>query len=96
MKKRINITASFDKPDLLECMIEELAYRRNETSTCEAIVPGSVQAISTSSTETYVSGTVEFNDKKDVMRIPFITSFLFTCIRGTNEGYKLNWAISCN
>lgn len=96
MKKRLEITASFDKPELLECMVEQLAHRKNETSTCGVIVPGSIQSVATSTTETFVSGTVEVIDKDEELRIPFITSFIFTCIKESSESYKLNWAISCN
>ena len=31
MKKLLQITATFDKPDLLEDMVEKLAYRRTES-----------------------------------------------------------------
>ncbi|MES1217705.1 MAG: hypothetical protein ABUT20_19525 [Bacteroidota bacterium] len=95
MKKSLHISASFDEPLLVENMIEQLAYRRNEQVLDKIKMPKGWEANETSSTEAYVSGTIELNNNEDEqMRIPFITCFLFTCTRGEKEPYTLNWSIS--
>jgi len=95
MNKALHITASFDQPQLLENMVEKLAYRRYNTGYSKEKMPRGWQANETSSVEAYVSGTLEFDaNRKEKIKMPFITSFLFTCIRGKKEPYSLNWGIS--
>lgn len=95
MNNTLHITASFDQPVLLENMVEKLAYRRYNTAYSKEKMPKGWQANETSSVEAYVSGTVEFDyNEKEKIRMPFITSFLFTCTRGKKEPYTLNWSIS--
>lgn len=95
MNKALHITASFDQPVLLENMIEKLAYRRYDIGYCKEKMPKGWQADETSSIEAYVSGNVEFNyNEKEKIRMPFITSFLFTCTHGKKEPYALNWSLS--
>lgn len=95
MKKTLHISASFDQPELLENMVEQLAYRRYDIGYSKEKMPKGWEADETSSAETYVSGTVEFSyDGKNKIKMPFITCFLFTCKHGKKEPYKLNWSIS--
>ena len=94
MKKLLQITATFDKPDLLENMVEKLACRRIEYGYSNMPVPKESKAIDTSSAETYVSGTIALEDNKEIINMPFITCFLFTCIKGKNGVYKLEWGSS--
>ena len=94
MKKPLTITATIDKPDLIEDMVEKLADRKIDIGYSRQAVPPDLKAIDTSTTETYVSGTVaiEFNDEK--INMPFITCYLFTCIKGKQKPYQLEWASS--
>lgn len=94
MKKSLIITATIDKPDLIEDMVEKLADRKIDIGYSRQAVPPDLKAIDTSTTETYVSGTVaiEFNDEK--INMPFITCYLFTCIKGKQKPYQLEWATS--
>lgn len=94
MKQPLKISAILDKPDLIEDMVEKLADRRIDIGYRNAIVPVDLKAIDTSSTETYVSGTVaiEFNCEK--INMPFITCFLFTCMKGKEKAYHLEWVSS--
>jgi hypothetical protein len=58
-------------------------------------MPVNWQALETSSTQAYVSGTLSFSDGNENMNMPFITEFLFTCIKtAKDESYKLTWASS--
>jgi len=98
MNRVLNITAILDQPELLENLVEKLASRRYDIGYSREIVPQDWQAVETSSTETYISGTLAFsglmNDDDVSVNIPFITSMLFTCIKGTEGDYRLLWSSS--
>ncbi len=95
MKKDLHLTASVDKPELLENIIEKLAMRRYDMGYGKANVPKTWQALETSSVETYLSGRVEFDyNETQRIRIPYITCFLFSCTKAKNDPYELSWAIS--
>lgn len=95
MKKDLHLTASVDKPEVLESIIEQLATRRYDIGYGNAIVPTAWNAIDTSSVESYISGRVEF-DYNEIQRIrmPYITCFLFSCMKEKNKPYGLKWSIS--
>jgi hypothetical protein len=96
--KSVNIIATLDQPELLENLIEKLASRRYDIGYSNEVVPKDWQAVETSSTEAYVSGTLSFSgliDNDDAsINMPFITSMLFTCIKGKKDGYHLLWSSS--
>ena len=98
--KKIITSASFDQPDQLQQFVERLACRRYELGFSKERVPDGLQAIETSSTEAYVSGTIALNfiagtkAAEERINMPFITSFLFTCVKGENERYQLIWSTS--
>jgi len=98
MNRVLNITAILDQPELLENLVEKLDSRRYDIGYSREIVPQDWQAVETSSTETYISGTLAFsglmNDDDVSINIPFITSMLFTCIKGTEDDYRLLWSSS--
>ncbi len=94
MKKSLHISTSFDQPDLLEDLVEKLAGRRYDIGYSWEKMPVNFKALETSSTETYVSGTISFSDNNENFNIPFITSFAFTCTKSKCDDYKLTWAAS--
>lgn len=94
MNNTLLISAILDRPKLLESVVEKLAYRHYDIGYSHAIVPKNWVAIEISSTETYVSGTVAIAEQDDFINMPFITNFLFTCIKEKNETYKLEWSSS--
>ena len=95
MKKDLHLTASIDKQEVLENIIEKLATRRYDLGYGKAHVPQSWQAIDTSSVETYVSGRVEFDyNETQRIRVPYITCFLFSCTKEKNNPYELSWSFS--
>ncbi len=96
MKQPLHITAAFDQPEFLQNLVEKLAYRRYEFGFSKMQMPRGWKALETSSTEAYVSGTVAIDtDKADEhIDMPFITCFLFTCIKGYGDPYKLIWSTS--
>jgi hypothetical protein len=97
MKKHLHISAIFDQPELVQNLVERLAYRRYEQGYSKQLVPVGFKAIETSSTEAYVSGTMQIEaDKNEHINMPFITCFQFTCIKGDTEPYQLIWSSSLN
>ncbi|MDP4264883.1 MAG: hypothetical protein Q8941_20310 [Bacteroidota bacterium] len=94
MNKSLHISTTFDQPGLLENLVEKLACRRSDIGYGKEKMPLDFEALETSSTETYVSGTVSLSDKDESINMPFTSSFLFTCIKGKDDHYKLTWAIS--
>lgn len=94
MKKSLHITAIFDQPGFLETLVEKLADRRYDIGYSRALVPKDSEAIEISSTETYTSGTVAIDENDELIHMPFITRFLFTCTKEENAPYKLAWSSS--
>ncbi len=98
MKKNLHISAAFDEPELVQNLVERLAYRRYEMGFGNEKMPGGLIAIETSSTESYVTGTmaIDFAGSEERINMPFITCFMFTCIKGKTEPYQLIWSASFN
>ena len=98
MNQVLQITAILDQPELLESLVEKLASRRYDIGYSREAVPQDWQAVETSSTETYVSGTLSMsgsmNNDDASVNMPFITSMLFTCIKGKENDYRLLWSSS--
>jgi hypothetical protein len=102
MKKLLHISAAFDQPEFLQNLVERLAYRRYELGYGNEKMPPGFKALETSTTETYVSGTMAIDfpadsaTGKERINMPFITSFMFTCIKGKTDPYQLIWSSSLN
>lgn len=100
MKQTLHISAAFDQPEFVQNLVERLAYRRYELGYGNQVMPAGLKALETSGTETYVTGTMALDFPADnetgVERInmPFITAFLFTCIKGKTDPYQLIWSCS--
>jgi hypothetical protein len=94
MDKALHITAILDQPGLLEDLVEKLAHRRYDIGYSNVPVPRLFEAIETSSTETYVSGTISLALNDELINMPFITCFLFTCSKIKGGEYKLGWGAS--
>jgi hypothetical protein len=100
MKQTLHISATFDQPELVQNLVERLAYRRYGLGFDKERVPKGFKALETSSTETYVSGTMALDFPADTetgeekINMPFITCFLFTCIKGKSDPYQLIWSCS--
>ena len=103
MKQSLHISAAFDQPEFIQNLVERLAYRRYELGYGNEKMPPGFKALETSSTETYVSGTMAINfvqkdsigeTGEEPINMPFITCFLFTCIKGKTDPYQLIWSSS--
>ena len=91
MKKTLHIKTTIDEEAFLENMVEKLALRHNNK---KQTIPGINDVLETASNETYVSGTVAIETPDEQINMPFITSFLFTCIKISDDTYSLEWGIS--
>ena len=97
MKKNLQISASFDQPEFVQNLVERLAYRRYDIGYGNEKMPPGLKALETSSTETYVSGTLGIDaENNERINMPFITAFLFTCVKGKTDPYQLIWSSSLN
>ena len=97
MKQNLHISARFDQPEFVQNLVEQLAYRRYDIGYGNEKVPRGFKALETSSTETYVSGTLTIHSgEAESVNMPFITCFLFTCVKGKSEPYQLIWSSSLN
>ena len=96
MKKNLHISASFDQPEFVQNLVERLAYRRYELGFSKQSIPRGLKALETSSTETYVSGSMalDLESGEERINMPFITCFLFTCVKGKTDPYQLIWSAS--
>lgn len=102
MKKPVNriecpslaITATLAEPHLLRDLIEELAERRNSTGELDQQLQSGWLAMETSSLEAHVSGDKKLSTQTDMIKIPFTTCFLFTCIKTKGKYYNLEWVRS--
>ena len=94
MNHSLLISATLDQPGLLENFVEKLAWRRYDIGYSLVSLPPNLKAIETSSTETYVSGTVAIVENDELINMPFITSFLFTCAKEKGGSYKLEGSFS--
>jgi hypothetical protein len=94
MNHELLISAVFDQPGLLENFVEKLAWRRYDLGYTDAIVPKSLRPFESSSTETFVSGTIAIADHNEVINMPFITRYLFTCTKEKGGHYKLEGGFS--
>ena len=90
----IVVTSYLEEVSMLKILVEKLAecscYDYNSR---KEILPD-WQTIEISSLEAFVSGRTILSDKNDSIEIPFVSSFLFTCIKSARSQYKLTWSSS--
>jgi hypothetical protein len=94
MKQSLHIVALIDEEAFLEDMVEKLALRHTYSDPGKKSIAGNIRTVETSSTETYVSGTMAIETQDEQFNLPFVTSFLFTCIKVSKDTYSLEWGIS--
>ena len=90
------VRTSVSAKKVLKEMIEILATRKSDfrinTTTAELL--SNHNNIESSTVEGYLSGDNQFCEGKDVISMPYLTSFCFTCLRTRNTDYQLVWGIS--
>ena len=92
MKKSLHITTSLDQPDLLENLVEKLAHKA-DIGFGKVKLPQKRIALETSSTDTFLSGTIGISGEGQSINMPFITRFIFTCVKD-KKNFKLAWSTS--
>ena len=88
------IKTCIDQPILLQQMVEKLAYGKTGYF---GFASGLKEwhSVQTTDIEKYISGTICYTEAgQESLRVPFITSFLFCCIRQKNKAYSMNWNMS--
>lgn len=94
MKKDLRVSALVDQPELMEEMVEKLAGRDPDARHGRTVRTGSWQTVETSSVEKYVTGMLKLDFENESIRIPFISSFIFSCTGDEAHPYKLNWSMA--
>ena len=90
----IAITATLEELNLLQILVEKLAECNVDIGYSLRQVQAGWNAIETSSIEVLVSGGIDLSDKDDLITTPFVTCFLFTCIKTRDTKYDLTWSSS--
>src|SRR4030095_8200910 len=94
------ITTVFSNLDIPEVLLEKLAGTRTEMKASEIVIPNILETIDHHSTETYTTVNVEVifmsDDVEDFgyIHVPAITPFLFTCTKGSQDEFDVDWATS--
>ena len=91
------ITTVFSKIELPELLLEKLA---GEMKPSEIVIPNILETIDHHSTETYTTANVEVifmsDDFEDFayIHVPVITPFIFTCTKGSEDEFDVDWSTS--
>lgn len=97
MKQLLSISANLYEPALLKNVVEKLASRHVDMGFSKIPVPQQWKAIESSCIQATVSGSFDLAQKdnnEEQVDIPFDSCFLFTCIKGTNDFFSLEWSSS--
>ena len=88
------ISAIIEESCMLQLLVETLAESHSDSrSRFKKVQPG-WKAIETSSIEVLVSGGVNFSDENELINTPFVTCFMFTCVKVAEGKYDLTWSQS--
>ncbi|HYM94637.1 MAG TPA: hypothetical protein VET23_10890 [Chitinophagaceae bacterium] len=90
----LSVTTSLFEPSLLQNLVEKLADLHVDNGFSLEEVQDGWEAIDTSTIEAYINGDNSLSVQSEMMNIPFVTCFLFTCIKTKGEEYKLCWSHS--
>lgn len=94
MKPLLTITTRLDQPEFICKLVERLAYTHPDMGYGSYKRTGHWQPVETSTNDIYAGGTVEMIMHKEQINIPYITNFLFTCLKGKDGVYRLEWGSS--
>ncbi|MCR6721969.1 MAG: hypothetical protein NVV59_17150 [Chitinophagaceae bacterium] len=98
MRTDFHISTFIDEPALLENLVEKLASRHQNMYHPAQMITKDLQSMDTASTQTFVSGTLQFEKSEGqeltLTQTPFISQFYFTCICESDSEYGLEWGVS--
>jgi hypothetical protein len=90
----VSASITLDELRFLQGLLENLSNRRGDLGHGDQVVPGDLESIETSSVEAYISGDVKLSGEEGRIKMPYITGFIFTCIKPRGGSYKLTWGSS--
>ena len=85
----IACSAILQESKMLKNLVERLACRNYDSEFVFEKLPSDWKAIETSSLEAYVSVDVAISEKTELVNVPIVTCFLFTCVKEKNSKYNL-------
>lgn len=94
MKSLLTIITRLDQPEFIFNLVERLAYTHPDLGYGTCRRTGNWQPVETSTNDIYAGGTVEMIMNDEQLNVPYITNFLFTCLKGKEGVYKLEWGSS--
>lgn len=94
MKKLLTIITKVDQPEFIENLVERLAGNHVDMGYGSVKQTGEWQPVETSTTEIYMGGTVELMMEDEQLNIPYISNFLFTCLKSNESNYRIEWCSS--
>jgi len=89
----ILVTTHLEEPNLLQILVEKLA-ECNCGFGFASTKMADWQTVESSSLEAFVSGGIIVSDENALSNIPFVNTFLFTCIKPKRGYYNLTWSTS--
>lgn len=90
----IKITATLHDLRFLQGLLENLSSRKQDRGFSSRDMPSDWKAIETSAVEAYISGDLKLSDETGYIKMPYITGFIFTCIKPGDGAYGLAWGSS--
>lgn len=88
------IAVSFEKPRLVQTLVEGLAVGRNHAAHCKESVPVGHVVFETASIEAFVTVNLSLSEENETIDSSSTTSFVFTCIKGRTGSCNLSWSNS--
>ena len=88
------IRTTVSSAPILKELVEVLASRKYDLH--KRIVQSSedYSFIESSTVEAYMSGENQIREGEELLAVPYITTFVFTCVRTANCRYQLLWGLS--
>ena len=90
----IIVTAYLEEPNMLQILVEKLAECNCGFGCSLQQLAPDWQTIEVSSIEAFVSGRIILSGEKDLLEMPFVNSFLFTCTKSAKSQFNLTWSRS--
>lgn len=88
------VTTSVNEPVLMKLIVEELAAKRNNMSMAGQKIDHNLVAVDTSSPESFVTGSIDVEYNSLQLSIPYVTGFIFTCLKSKRPFFEMQWAMS--
>lgn len=88
------VETSINEPVLMKLIVEVLAAKNHNGGLAGLRIDENLVALDSSSHETYVTGNIDFEYSNMKISIPFLTAFLFSCIKGKSPYFEMKWSMS--